>query len=97
MCPPGGKGFDGGKGKGPKLTWKAMVQKLANQGIETYLYHSIQKDEVYVKVRVPLAVLEKRADDKWGSEEAYQAYKKETYAFFLLPTQRTEASAAPLM
>ena len=51
-----------GKRRGKKLTWKVMVQKLANQGVETYRFHSIQKDEVYVKVRVPLAVLEKRAD-----------------------------------
>ena len=37
-----------GKRRGKKLTWKVMVQKLANQGVETYRFHSIQKDEVYV-------------------------------------------------
>jgi len=39
---------------------------------------------------VPL--LEKKSDERWGSEEAYIAYKRETYVFFLLPTTRTEAS-----
>jgi len=39
---------------------------------------------------VPL--LEARSDEKWGSEPAYQTYKKETYAFFLLPTTRTAAA-----
>ena len=42
---------------------------------------------------VPL--LEKRSDAKWGAEAAYVAYKKETWTFFLLPTRRTAASAAP--
>ena len=37
-------------------------------------------------------MLEKKADAKWGGEAAYQAYKKETYTFLLLPTWRTEAS-----
>jgi steroid 5-alpha reductase family enzyme len=40
---------------------------------------------------VPL--LERRADAKWGAEPAYQAYKQETWVFFLLPTRRTSASA----
>jgi len=44
---------------------------------------------------VPL--LEKKSDERWGGEEAYQAYKKETYVFFLLPTHRTEASRQPLL
>ena len=39
---------------------------------------------------VPL--LEKKADERWGGEAAYQAYKKETWVFFLLPTVRTVAS-----
>lgn len=39
---------------------------------------------------VPL--LEKKADDKWGAEPAYVAYKKETWVFLLLPVRRTEAS-----
>ena len=42
---------------------------------------------------VPL--LETKADEKWGHEAAYQAYKKETYVFFLLPTRRTAASQPP--
>ena len=41
-----------------------------------------------------MPLLEKRADERWGSEPAYQAYKKETYSFFLLPTRRTEASVS---
>lgn len=39
---------------------------------------------------VPL--LEKTADERWGGEAAYQAYKRETWVFFLLPTRRTEAT-----
>jgi len=39
---------------------------------------------------VPL--LEKRSDERWGGEQVYLAYKRETYVFFLLPTRRTEAS-----
>ena len=39
---------------------------------------------------VPL--LERKADEKWGSEAVYLAYKKETWIFFLLPTRRTDAS-----
>jgi len=39
---------------------------------------------------VPL--LETRSDERWGSEEAYQAYKRETWTFWLLPTIRTTAS-----
>lgn len=39
---------------------------------------------------VPL--LEKKSDERWGHEAAYQAYKQETYTFFLLPARRTEAS-----
>ena len=40
-------------------------------------------------------MLEKRSDEKWGHEENYQAYKRETWVFWLLPTRRTEASAQP--
>ena len=39
---------------------------------------------------VPL--LEKRSDERWGSEPSYVAYKRETWVFFLLPTRRTPAS-----
>ena len=39
---------------------------------------------------VPL--LEKSSDERWGTEAAYLAYKKETWIFFLLPTRRTPAS-----
>ena len=39
---------------------------------------------------VPL--LEKKADERWGGEAAYLAYKRETWVFFLLPTRRTDAS-----
>jgi len=35
---------------------------------------------------VPL--LEQSSDKRWGHEAAYQRYKKETWAFFLLPTGR---------
>ena len=41
---------------------------------------------------VPL--LEKKSDERWGSEAAYVAYKKETWVFMLLPARRTEASAS---
>ena len=34
-------------------------------------------------------------DERWGHEEAYQAYKRETYTFFLLPVRRTAASEPP--
>merc|ERR1719487_224402 len=37
-------------------------------------------------------MLEKKSDERWGGEAAYQAYKRETYVFLLLPTVRTEAS-----
>lgn len=42
---------------------------------------------------VPL--LESKSDERWGSEEVYQAYKRETWVFFLLPTRRTDASRPP--
>ena len=32
------------------------------------------------------------SDKRWGHEEAYLAYKRETWEFFLLPTKRTNAS-----
>ena len=37
-------------------------------------------------------MLEKGSDERWGREQAYQAYKRETWVFFLLPTCRTAAS-----
>ena len=37
-------------------------------------------------------MLETGADKRWGHEAAYQAYKKETWVFFLLPVSRTQAS-----
>jgi steroid 5-alpha reductase family enzyme len=43
---------------------------------------------------VPL--LEKKADERWGGEAAYQAYKRETWVFFLLPAWRTAASLASM-
>ena len=39
---------------------------------------------------VPL--LERSSDKRWGHEEAYRAYKRETWEFFLLPAKRTSAS-----
>ena len=43
---------------------------------------------------VPL--LEKKADERWGGEAAYQAYKRETWVFFLFPAWRTAASDASM-
>lgn len=37
-------------------------------------------------------MLETGSDQRWGHEPAYQAYKKETWVFFLLPVRRTAAS-----
>lgn len=41
-----------------------------------------------------MPLLEKGSDERWGHEEPYQLYKKETWVFFLLPTHRTVASAS---
>jgi|ERR1711871_1627320 len=56
---------------------------------------------VYVLLRYVSGVpmLEAGADKRWGHDEAYQAYKRETQEFFLLPwpfVKRTEASTRRL-
>jgi len=37
-------------------------------------------------------MLEDGSDKRWGHEDGYKEYKKETWVFFLLPTRRTDAS-----
>jgi len=40
-------------------------------------------------------ILEKGSDKRWGHEEAYQQYKKETWVFWLLPTSRSTPASTP--
>ena len=37
-------------------------------------------------------MLEKKSDERWGTEEAYQQYKRETWIFFLLPARRGDSA-----
>ena len=45
----------------PELKWKGMIDVLGGAGLETFAFLSVQKDEVYIKVRAPLNALRKQA------------------------------------
>eukprot|EP01035_Chromulina_nebulosa_P017170 gene17170-22686_t len=45
-----------------KNSMKAILDKLAQGGIQTKLFYSVQHDEVYCKLRAPIERLEKEAD-----------------------------------
>lgn len=45
-----------------KYSLKRLLRELADGGLQTRLFYSVQADEVYCKVRVPLHRLEKEAD-----------------------------------
>ena len=45
-----------------RRTYNEMLKKLAAAGLDTYAYFSVQKDEVYVKIRANLDRLQQQAD-----------------------------------
>ena len=45
-----------------KLTWQTAVPKLEKAGLQTFLFRSCQKDEMYVKIKCPMSRLEEQAD-----------------------------------
>jgi hypothetical protein len=46
----------------PRRTWQEMLKKYNAAGLETFAYYSIQKDEVYIKIRCGLDRLMQQAD-----------------------------------
>ncbi|CAM9653012.1 unnamed protein product, partial [Phaeothamnion confervicola] len=45
-----------------KFSMKEILNRLASGGFETRMYYSVQRDEVYCKIRCPLDRLEREAD-----------------------------------
>ncbi|CAM9434451.1 unnamed protein product [Discosporangium mesarthrocarpum] len=45
-----------------KFSMKEILSRLAAGGLETCMYYSVQRDEVYCKIRCPLERLEREAD-----------------------------------
>lgn len=45
-----------------KKSLKFIINSLAESGLQTKLFYSVQKDEVYMKIRCPLGRLQKEAD-----------------------------------
>merc|ERR1719230_1285955 len=46
----------------PRRTWREMLKRFNDAGLETFAYYSIQKDEVYIKIRASLDRLMQQAD-----------------------------------
>jgi len=52
-----------GKGKNDRLSHSQFLEKLAKGGLQTRMFFNLQRDKVFVKVRIPMERLKQFADD----------------------------------
>jgi len=50
------------EGAAPSMTREQIITELQSVGLQTSMYYSAQKDEVYCKIRAPLQKLKEKAD-----------------------------------